>query len=217
MELAKYAVSQNLQSESAFKWWVGYTLKKREAIISKVNSRFKRKNVKFGIDIPRTYEEALVLDRRNGNNFWERAIKKEMDSLEVAFKYQEIGERAPPGFKKISCHLIFDIKFDLTRKARYVAGGHLTDPPTHMTYSTVVSRDSVRICLTIAALNGLDISACDIGNAYLNAETQEKVYFIAGSEWRDKQGRAVVIVRALYGLRSSALQWKRHLADNNPL
>ena len=214
VELAEYAVSQNIQSEPAFKWWVGYTLKKREAIIAKVNSRFKRKNVKFGIEIPKTYEEALEFDRRNGNNYWERAIKKEMDSVEVAFKFQDIGERAPPGFKKITCHLVFDVKFDLTRKARYVAGGHLTDPPNHMTYSTVVSRDSVRICLTIAALNGLDISACDIGNAYLNAETQEKVYFVAGPEWRDKQGRAVVIVRALYGLRSSALQWQRHLADN---
>ena len=83
-----------------------------------------------------------------------------------------------------------------------------------MTYVTVVARDSVRICLTITALNRPEISACDIDNAYLNAETQEKVYFIAGPEWRDKEGCVVVIFRALYGLRSSALQWQRHLADN---
>ena len=214
VELAEYAVANNIQSEPAFKWWVSYTIRKREAIISKVNSRFTKKNVKFGIEVPSTVEEALELDRRNGNDYWGKAIKKEMDSVEVAFKFHDIGENAPPGYKKITCHLIFDVKFDLTRKARYVAGGHLTDPPTHMTYATVVSRDSVRICLTVAALNNLNISACDIGNAYLNAETQEKVYFVAGSEWRDKQGRVVVIVRALYGLRSSALQWQRHLADN---
>ena len=30
----------------------------------------------------------------------------------------------------------------------------------------------------------------------LDFGTQEKVYFIAGSEWRDKEGRIVVIVRA---------------------
>jgi hypothetical protein len=214
VELAEYAVALDLQSEPAFKWWVPYTLRKREAIIAKVNSRFKKKNVKFGIEVPNTFEEALALDRRNGNDYWEKAIKKEMDAVEIAFNFKDIGEKAPPGYKKITCHLIFDVKFDLTRKARYVAGGHLTDPPTHMTYSTVVSRESVRICLTIAALNDLSISACDIGNAYLNAETQEKVYFTAGPEWRDKQGRAVIIVRALYGLRSSALQWQRHLADN---
>ena len=214
VELAEYAVANQIQSEPAFKWWVSYTLRKREAIISKVNSRFTKKNVKFGIVVPRTVEEALQLDRRNGNDYWEKAIRKEMDAVEVAFRFNDIGENPPPGYKKITCHLIFDVKFDLTRKARYVAGGHLTDPPTHMTYATVVSRDSVRICLTVAALNDLSISACDIGNAYLNAETQEKVYFIAGSEWRDKQGRNVIIVRALYGLKSSALQWQRHLADN---
>ena len=73
---------------------------------------------------------------------------------------------------------------------------------------------TARICLTVAALNGLDISAYDIGNANLNAETQEKVYFIAGPKWRDKEGRVVVVVRALYGLRSSALQWQRYLVDN---
>ena len=196
VELAEYAVANHVQSEPAFKWWVPYTLRKREAIISKVNSRFTKKNVKFGIVVPRTVDEALELDRRNGNNYWEKAIKKEMDAVEVAFRFNDIGENPPPGYKKITCHLIFDVKFDLTRKARYVAGGHLTDPPTHMTYATVVSRDSVRICLTVAALNDLSISACDIGNAYLNAETQEKVYFIAGSEWRDKQGRNVIIVRA---------------------
>jgi hypothetical protein len=214
VELAEYAVAHHLQSQPAFQWWVPYTIRKREAIISKVNSRFKKNNVKFGIEVPNTVEEALALDRKNGNNYWENAIKKEMDAVEVAFKFNSIGEKPPPGYKKITCHIIFDVKFDLTRKARYVAGGHLTDPPTHMTFATVVSRDSVRICLTVAALNDLSISACDIGNAYLNAETQEKVYFIAGSEWRDKEGRVVVIVRALYGLKSSALQWQRHLADN---
>ena len=52
-----------------------------------------------------------------------------------------------PGFQEIKCHMIFDIKIDgrFTRKARYVAGGHMTKPPTSITYSSVVSRESVRI------------------------------------------------------------------------
>ena len=67
--------------------------------------------------------------------------------------------------------MIFDVKMDgsFTRKARLVADGHETKPPTSITYSSVVSRDSVRIALTIASLDSLEISACDIGNAYLNA------------------------------------------------
>ena len=61
--------------------------------------------------------------------------------------------------------MIFNVKFDLTRKARYVAGGYLTDLPTSMTYDSVVSRESVRIAFLIAALNNLEVVAGDIGNA----------------------------------------------------
>jgi hypothetical protein len=76
--------------------------------------------------------------------------------------------------------MVFDIKMDFTRKARLVAGGHVTDPPVSIMYSTVVSRESVRIAFLIAALNDLNILAADIGNAYLNAPTDEKVYTITG-------------------------------------
>jgi hypothetical protein len=72
--------------------------------------------------------------------------------------------------------MIFDIKMDFTRKAHFVAGGHMTDPPDTITYSSVVSCDSVRIAFLLAALNDIDIRACDIGNAYLNVSPREKVY-----------------------------------------
>ena len=61
---------------------------------------------------------------------------------------------------------------DLTQKARYVAGGHLTDPPPSMTYESVVVRETVRISLLFSSLNDLNILAGDIQNAYLNAETK---------------------------------------------
>ena len=63
---------------------------------------------------------------------------------------------------------------DLTRKARFAAGGHMTAPPTSMTYVSVVSRESVRIAFLLAALNDMDMLTGDIGNAYLNAYTTEK-------------------------------------------
>jgi hypothetical protein len=47
------------------------------------------------------------------------------------------------GFQEIGCHIIFDIKMDFTRKVRFVASGHMTDTPAAMTYSSVVSRESV--------------------------------------------------------------------------
>ena len=87
------------------------------------------------------------------------------------------------GFQEIKRHMIFDVKMDLTRKARFVAGSHLTEPPASITYSSVVSRDSVRIAFLLAALNDLDIMACDIGNPYLNGPCREKVLFVAGPEF----------------------------------
>ena len=72
----------------------------------------------------------------------------------------------------MNCHMIFDIKMGegFRRKDRMVAGGHMKEAPELLTYSYVVSRDSVRIALTIAALNGLKMLACDIQNAFLNAK-----------------------------------------------
>ena len=46
------------------------------------------------------------------------------------------------GYQKIRCHIIFDVKMDFTRKARFVAAGNTTKNPTAITYSSVVSRDS---------------------------------------------------------------------------
>jgi len=115
--------------------------------------------------------------------------------------------------------MIFDIKMNgsFTRKARLVADGHKTKPPTSITYSSVVSRDSVRIALTIASLNSLEISSCDIGNAYLNAPCREKLWTIAGAEFGSEKGAVMIISRALYGLKSSGAAWRSTLAQTMEL
>ena len=62
------------------------------------------------------------------------------------------------------------------RKAFMVAGVHTIEAPALLTYSSVVSRDSVRIVLTISALNVLKVLACNIQNAFLTAKCKEKCY-----------------------------------------
>jgi hypothetical protein len=64
---------------------------------------------------------------------------------------------------------LFNVKLDLVCKARFIAGGHQTDPPKELVYSSVISRDSVRPALLIAALIDLEILSADVQNAYLNA------------------------------------------------
>ena len=81
--------------------------------------------------------------------------------------------------------MIFDVKLgeNFRCKVRLVGGGHTTTAPDSITYSSVVSRDSVRIALTIAALNDLDILACYIQNAYLTALCRENIWTRAGPEF----------------------------------
>jgi hypothetical protein len=67
--------------------------------------------------------------------------------------------------------------------------------------------------LTIASLNQLEILACDIQNAYLTAECREKIYVMAGPEFGSEQGKVMIMRKALYGLRTSGVAFRAHLAE----
>ena len=106
-----------------------------------------------------------------------------MKNVRPAFEaYEGNKEDLPPGYQQIKCQMIFDIKLgkNLSRKSRLVGGVHTTTAPSSITFLLVVSRDSVRIDFTIAALNKLDVLACDIHNAYLTALFREKIWTFAG-------------------------------------
>ncbi|KAL7488166.1 LOW QUALITY PROTEIN: hypothetical protein ACHAW6_013755 [Cyclotella cf. meneghiniana] len=118
----------------------------------------------------------------NGNDYWEKAIKKEMygAAYEPNKKYtpEEIRTGKAPemtSYQEITCHLVFNVKMGFTCKARFVANGSKTEAPLSITYSSVVSQDCGRLAFLIAVLNDLDIMSCDIGNAYLNAPCREKI------------------------------------------
>ena len=61
-------------------------------------------------------------------------------------------------------------------------------------------------------LNNLDLSACDISRAYLNTPCGEKVWFQAGNECGENAGKAMMVTKALYGLKSSAKAWRTFFA-----
>ena len=214
LQVAQYAIDNGLVDEPAFAWWVPHTVKKRDRIIRAMKKRYFRIHQKYGIQIPKSVQEARDIDRDTGTTFWMDAIRKEMKNCAKAFEILPEGSPIPVGHTHIDCHMIFDVKHGtLQRKARYVAGGHMTDPPASITYASVVSRESVRIAFVLAALNGLDIEAADIGNAYLNAPTNEKIVITCGEEFGAQyKGRLARIVRAQYGLKGSGAAWRSHLA-----
>ncbi|KAL7527783.1 hypothetical protein ACHAWF_002305 [Thalassiosira exigua] len=202
VELAEYAVTMDLDKEPAFTWWVDYVSKKRKMIIKKAKSKYWRTTQKCGIQIPKTPEEALRIDRETGTDFWEKAMIKEMTKAKVSYELvdgcmpEEVRSNQVPalrGYQEISCHIIFDVKMDFTLKARFVANGSTTDTPSALTYSSVLSRDR---------------------NAYLNAPCKERIWFVVGHECgHEMKGRVMKLIRALYGLKSSGASWRKMFKD----
>ena len=55
----KYAVANQIAENPEFAWWVPYTLKKRNGIISKVRKKYWRKNHNYGVRLPENVTEAM--------------------------------------------------------------------------------------------------------------------------------------------------------------
>ena len=211
-ETAEFARARSIADEPAFAWWVPYMLRKRDIILSKVKARIRKTPQKYGIEIPTSVSHAMAIDKRNGNTLWKDALEKEMTEVGIAFEVLNDGQHAPVGWRKTTGHLVWDVKMDFTRKARWVLDGHKTPDPIGSTYAGVVSRESVRIAFTYAALNGLDVFAADIRNAYLQAPSSQKDYVICGPEFGiENVGRVALIHRALYGGKSAGKDFRNHL------
>jgi hypothetical protein len=76
--------------------------------------------------------------------------------------------------------MAFYVKYDLTHKAKLVAGGNWTVNDKGDFYSGILRMDTVRIGVFLGELYGLSYCACAIGNAFLNVKTIEIVYITAG-------------------------------------
>jgi len=92
-------------------------------------------------------------------------------------------------------------------------GRHTTKTPASSTYSSVVSRESVRVAFLLAVLNDLDAFAAIVGNAYLNAPFREKIWTRAGKEFGSDKGCIMIIMQTLYGLSTSGAAWRAAFAE----
>jgi hypothetical protein len=171
---------------------------------AKMKSYRQSLKYKLGYRVPKDYEEALKLDELNQNTKWESATITKIRQLKEYECFIDAGiygrDKPPGGHKKIRAHLVFDVKHDGCHKARYVAGGHLTDVPNASVYSGVVSLRGLWMVACLSKLNGLDLWATDIGNAYLEARMSELLFIVAGPEFGDLEGHMLVICKTLYGL-----------------
>jgi hypothetical protein len=154
-----------------------------------VKMQYWQRTHKYGVCLPKSVPEALELDKQNGNTLWYNAIQKEMKNIKAAFHFLSHNEAPPDGCKQIPCHIVFDVKMDFTCKAHFVAGGHRTDPLNTLTYSSIISQESVCIAFLLAALNDLELLSADIGNAYKNSDARKKVYFFTNLVYITREKR----------------------------
>ena len=118
-----------------------------------------------------------------------------MTNFAVDFHILDHREEYSVGYEHINFHLIFDVNMDFHRKARFVAGGHKTNPSAESIYAGVVSQESVCIDFTLAALNGLDSFESDIQNAYLIDPCGEEIIFTCEHEFvSENKGKTTLVV-----------------------
>ena len=182
---------------------------------TKLKSNRSQPIFKFGELVPRNYREARRYDEMNGDTGWGDAEVVEISQLREYKAYHSLGRNPviPEGYTIILVHFVYDRKICGKKKARLVANGNMTETCPESTYSSVVSLRGLRIIFFLAELNGLLLWASDVGNAYLESLTKEKIIFRAGPEFGEEEGHWMVVTKALYGLRTSSVQWHERLSD----
>eukprot|EP00957_Ditylum_brightwellii_P189129 14396238-Ditylum_brightwellii.AAC.1 len=119
IKVAGYARACDINNEPAFAWWVPYTLRKQDIILSSVKARVRKTTHKYGIEIPMSLLHAYEIDAANGNTFWCYAIRKEMTNIGIVFEILENDTKMPTGWNIVTGHIIFDVKMDFMWKARW--------------------------------------------------------------------------------------------------
>jgi hypothetical protein len=217
VEVAEYAKAAGIIDEPAYAWWCYKVLRKKDRLVAGAKTKYWLKTHKYGVRLPKSIKEALDIDRETGTDLWAKAISKEMKNVMVTFEFDE-QDRIPVGHQRVTVHMVFDVKITLQRKARLVADGHkVPEARKESTYSSVPSRDSVRLFFLLAALNDLDVLSADIQNAYLTAPIKEKYYVVAQASdgfSMEYSGRPAKIVRAMYGLPVAGASFRAYLASH---
>jgi len=164
---------------------------------------------------PSTYKQAM--DSAESIE-WRRAMSEEIDSLNKLGVFERV--RCPEGVKPLKGKWVYKNKLGdqnqlLRRKARFVAKGFLQVHGRDYfdTHSPVSKMKSIKVVLSLAARNGLELHQMDFDTAFLNADVEEDIYMEEPEGFSSSSsgsGRIVWKLRkALYGLKQASRQWNR--------
>jgi hypothetical protein len=147
---AKYAKENDLLETAGWKSLkrIAKRTKLYERMVkqAKLSSERNGPIYKFGVRVPRNKAEARKLDEENGDHKWRDAERAELQQLDDYDTFVDQGHskrvKPPKGYKFIRVHFVYDCKHDLRRKARMVAGGHMTTAEKDDSYGQLPLADS---------------------------------------------------------------------------
>jgi hypothetical protein len=99
VEVAEYAAAKSLLDTPAFVWWAPHVLKKRSRIIADVTKLYHKRTHKFGIVVPKNWDDCVRLDKDNYSTLWQDTVRKEMKNVRIAFKILNGQESVPPTYQ----------------------------------------------------------------------------------------------------------------------
>jgi Reverse transcriptase (RNA-dependent DNA polymerase) len=144
------------------------------------------------------------------------AIKTEYGVLVENETFVEVAESQAEAFI-IPTRWVFTYKFDeegflIKYKARLVVRGDLQPQGNEETYAATLATRVFRFLMALTAYFDLEAKQFDAINAFTNAQINSKIWirFPPGME---RSGRALLLKRALYGLRVSPLLWYNLLCE----
>ena len=206
---AVYAKKHDLLDTTGWKHLKRYARTSKRLIRAVKQSRIRqvRASARYqhGFQVPKDYNDAIRLDKENSNTHWQDAMDLELTQIHEYKVFKDTG--------KAQFHNGKAVTPDGFQKARLVADGHLTKEPVESIYSGVVSLRSLRMVVFLSQLNDLEIWGADVGNAYLEAYTDQKLCIIAGPEFKELQGHLLIMIKALRGTRSGGARWHDRLFD----
>ena len=167
-----------------------------------------------GFQVPKDFNDAISLDKENSNTHWQDEMDLELTQIHEYKVFKDTHKAqfhdgkavTPDGFQKIRVHFVYAVKHAGKFKARPVADGHLTKEP-------VVSLRSLRMVVFLSQLNDFEIWGADVGNAYLEAYTDQNLCIIVGPEFKELQGHLLIMIKTLHGTCSGGARCHDRLSD----
>ena len=165
-----------------------------------------------GLPLPCSAKHGLELDDVLSNTKWCDAIAKEICLMKDFKVFEPIGRAVDlllsKGWQYAPLHWVFAIKNDLRHTARSVISGHVTTADELDKYATTTCLDGVKLQLYLTARSGKKMVSGDVGSAYLNSYTKEKILTSLGPEFGENAGPVQVIKSCTFARSRNNMHFK---------